>query len=93
MRLQQKRYKDATLSILETATGYKRQFIANSRNWEKVLQAIEHADDKITLGGMLPEWREFYEDTGVSYDNDEIDGDRKLAEQAFDVFHLLPYHL
>jgi RNAse (barnase) inhibitor barstar len=79
-----KRYKDATLGILSVATGYKPQYIANSRNWERVEMALEHAGDKITTsGGMRAEWSEFYYDTGVSYENDEVDGGHKLAEQAF----------
>ena len=80
------RYKKVTFEILEAATGYKRQFLANPKNWEKVQDAIDKVDDKITVdGGMQPEWREFYSDTGVSYNNDEIDGDFKLAQQAFEV--------
>ena len=80
-----KRYKDATFEILEVATGYKRQFIANPRNWEKVQAAFEATDRITATDGMHPEWREFYPDTGVSYDNDEVDGDNKLAQMAFDV--------
>lgn len=81
-----KRYKEATLNILSVATGMKKNVIADRRNWEKVQMALEHADDKITAsGGMRPEWSEFYADTGVSYDNDEIGGDYELAQQAFDV--------
>lgn len=34
---------------------------------------------------MRAEWQEFYTDTGVSYENDEIGGDYELAQQAFDV--------
>lgn len=81
-----KRYKDATLSILSVATGYDKRYIANPRNWERVQMTLEQADDKITTsGGMRAEWQEFYTDTGVSYDNDEIGGDYELASQAFDV--------
>lgn len=86
VREMKERYKKATLGILSQATGYKPQYIANPRNWERVQMALEHADDKITTsGGMRAEWTEFYNDTGVNYDNDEIDGDYKLAEQAFNV--------
>lgn len=81
-----KRYKDVTLSILSVATGYDKRYIANPRNWERVQLALENADDKITTsGGMRGEWQEFYTDTGVSYENDEIGGDYELAQQAFDV--------
>lgn len=86
VREMKQRYKDATLGILSVATGMKKNVIANPRNWEKVQMALENADDKITVsGGMRAEWSEFYNDTGVNYDNDEIDGDYKLAEQAFQV--------
>ena len=86
VREMKQRYKDATLNILATATGMKKNAIANPHNWEKVQMALENADDKITTsGGMRAEWEEFYSDTGVSYDNDEIDGDYNLAEQAFKV--------
>ena len=86
VREYQDRYKQATLEILEVATGYKRQFIANPRNWEIIEQKIADLSDEITTSdGMRDNWREFYFDTGVSYDNEEIDGDYKLAEQAFKV--------
>lgn len=81
----QKRYKDVTFAILERATGYKRQFIANPRNWEKVQSAFEATDNISASDGMLPEWLEFYNDTGVSYDNQEVGGDYNLAQQAYDV--------
>lgn len=80
----QERYKKATLEILEAATGYKRQFIANPKNWEIIEQKIANLSDEITSqNGMQSNWKEFYNDTGTSYENDEIDGDYKLAEQAF----------
>jgi len=80
------RYKDVTLSILEKATGYDRRFISNSRNWEKVQEKIGNIDDPFSSSdGMLPEWTEFYGDTGVSYDNQEVGGDYDLASKAFDV--------
>lgn len=82
----QQRYKNATFEILEKATGYKRQFIANPRNWETVQEKIVNIDDPFSGGdGMSANWYEFYhDDTGVSYDNDEM-GDFDLAQKAFDV--------
>lgn len=81
-----KRYKDATLDILAAVSGKSRSWVANSRNWEKLQDIIGGAGDEITTsGGFRAEWSEFYADTGVSYENDEIDGDYKLAEQAFSV--------
>lgn len=80
------RYKKVTLDILEIATGYKRQFIANSKNWEIIQEKIGNIDDPFSSGdGFLSEWNEFYSDTGVSYDNQEVGGDYDLASQAFDV--------
>ncbi|MCD8377224.1 MAG: hypothetical protein LUB59_00385 [Candidatus Gastranaerophilales bacterium] len=80
----QERFKNATFAILETATGYKRQFIANPKNWEKVQKIIETTDKITASGGMMNEWLEFYSDTGVNYDNQDIEGDYNLAQQAFD---------
>lgn len=81
-----KRYKNATLEILEAATGKPRTWIANSKNWEVLQELLDKADDKITTGiGFQPEWREFYYDSGSSYETDEIGGDYNLAQQAFDV--------
>lgn len=82
----QNRYRNATFEILEKATGYKRQFIANPKNWEKVQDKIENMADPFSSGdGMQASWREFYSDSGVSYENMESDGDYNLAYQAFDV--------
>ena len=39
--------------VLEAATGYKRQFLANPKNWEKVQDAIDKADDKISVDGGI----------------------------------------
>lgn len=80
------RYKKVTLSILEVATGYPRQFIANTKNWEKIQDKIGNIDDPFSSGeGFQAEWSEFYSDTGVSYDTMETGGNEKLAQQAFDV--------
>lgn len=82
-----KRYKDATIDILSVATGMTKQQITNPRNFEKVQMALEKTEDRITVsGGMRGEWEEFYTDTGVNYDTDDVGGGYKLAEQAFEVF-------
>ncbi len=100
----QKRHKDVSYQILSVATGkdinyLKRIFETKSnkngygRRREIVEELLEHADDKITTsGGMREEWKEFYGDTGVSYENDEIGGDYELAEQALDVIINKRYH-
>ena len=81
------RYKEATLEILEVATGYDRSFISQARNADKVEEAINNVEDKITIsGGLRPEWQEFYADTGVNYDTDEVGADYELASQAWQVF-------
>lgn len=81
-----KRYKNATLDILSVVSGKSKAWVANPRNWEKLQDMVANADDKITTeGGLRAEWTEFYSDTGVTYENDEIDGDYKLAEQALRV--------
>lgn len=82
----QKRYKNATFEILEKATGYKRQFIANPKNWEKVQEKIENITDPFSSSdGFDSSWAEFYSDSGVNYDTMDIDGDYNLAYQAFNV--------
>lgn len=81
VREYQERYKNATFEILETATGYKRQFIANHKNWEIIEQKIADLDDQISgQDGMQGNWREFYADAGVG---SEVGGDYELARQAF----------
>ena len=93
----QKRCKQVSYEILSVATGkdinyLKRIFETSSnkngyaRRREVVEELLENAEDRITSGGGMREnWKEFYSDTGVSYENDEIDGDFKLAEKALDV--------
>ena len=93
----QQRCKQASYEILSVATGkdinyLKRIFETNSskngyaKRREVVEELLENAEDRITSsGGMRENWKEFYNDTGVSYENDETDGDFKLAEKALDV--------
>lgn len=80
------RYKEATLEILEAATGFDRKFIANKKNWEKVENAINDTADKINVsGGFQKHWAEFYTDEGVDYETDDITGGFELASEAFNV--------
>lgn len=80
------RYKDATLSILSVYSGKPKSWVANSNNWEELQNIIGNGSDRITSSdGFLPEWGEFYTDTGVSYETDEVGGDDELARQAFEV--------
>jgi len=91
-----KRHKEVSYQILSAGTGKSITYLktifetdSNKVSFAKKREAIEmlldSVDDKITTsGGMRAEWREFYSDTGVSYNNDEVDGDFKLVEQALD---------
>ena len=90
----EKRHKSAAYAIVSAATGksatyLKTIFETNSskrglnKKRENIEKLLDKVDDKITVsGGMRKEWSEFYSDTGVSYENDETDGDYKLFEQA-----------
>lgn len=92
-----KRHKEIAYQILSAGTGKSVKYLktifetsSNKQSFGKKREAIQElldkVDDKITVsGGMREEWREFFTDTGVSYDTDETDGDFKLVEQALDV--------
>ena len=92
----EKRHKEAAYDILSIATGKSANYLKtifetnrNSKGFDKkrenIQNLIEKVGDKITVsGGMKPEWKEFYTDTGVSYDNNEIGSDYELAQNAFD---------
>ena len=86
VREMKKRYKDVTLDILATATGMSKNAVANPRNREKVERLINNnADNIYASGGMHSEWAEFYEDTGVSYENEELGEEYNLAQKAYKV--------
>ena len=90
----EKRCKEVSYDILSVATGKDKKYLMRifetdstkngyGRRREVVEELLDSVDDKITAsGGMRGEWTEFYGDTGVSYENDEIDGDYNLASQA-----------
>lgn len=92
----QKRHKNVCYSILSKATGKSTKYLksifetksksnAIIKKREKIEELLDKADDKITTsGGFHKEWSEFFSDTGVSYDNDEVGGDFELAWQAYD---------
>lgn len=53
---------------------------------EKLEQALAELDDPFSAhDGFLPEWGEFFNDPGVSYDNREVGADSTLALMALDV--------
>ena len=92
-----KRHKEIAYQILSAGTGKSVKYLKTifetgskkqsfGKKREAIQELLDKVDDKITVsGGMRAEWREFFTDTGVSYDTDETDGDYKLVEQALDV--------
>ena len=92
-----KRHKEVSYEILSVGTGKSVKYLKTifetgssrksfGKKRENVEELLDKVDDKITAsGGMREHWKEFYSDTGVSYDNDEIGGDYELVEQALDV--------
>ena len=53
---------------------------------ERIEFLLSELDDPFSANdGFLPEWGEFFTDTGVSYDNQEVGADAELALEAFDV--------
>ena len=92
-----KRHKEVSYEILSVGTGKSVKYLktifetgSNRKSFGKKRESVEElldkVDDKITAsGGMREHWKEFYSDTGVSYDNDEIGGDYELVQQALDV--------
>ena len=92
-----KRHKEVSYEILSVGTGKSVKYLKTifetgssrksfGKKRESVEELLDKVDDKITAsGGMREHWKEFYSDTGVSYDNDEIGGDYELVQQALDV--------
>ena len=91
-----KKHKEACYQILSVGTGksikyLKSIFESNSNSKamitkrENIEKLLDKVDDKITVaGGMQQNWLEFFSDTGVSYNNDEVNGSAELVRQAFD---------
>lgn len=87
-----KRFRQVCYEILSAALNHKYSIkylqmtlAQNNVKAENLRQELMEVDDDITtLGGMQSNWYEFFGDTGVNYNNDEVDGDAKLVEQALD---------
>lgn len=91
----QLRHKEAAYEIVSIATGKSVKYLKNifesesqykgtSTKRSNVQKLLENVNDKITLsGGMRDNWREFYTDTGIGYENGRLGGDYELAEKAF----------
>lgn len=90
-----KRHKEVSYDILSTATGKSVKYLKSifetdsnsisiAKKREKIAFELENTQDRITIsGGLRYEWSEFYKDTGVNYDTDEVGGGYELAMQAF----------
>lgn len=87
-----KRFRQVCYEILSAALNHKYSIkylqmtlAQNNVKAENLRQELMEVDDDVTtLGGMQSNWYEFFGDTGVNYNNDEVDGDAKLVEQALD---------
>lgn len=92
-----KRHKNIAYEILSVGTGKSIKYLKTifetdstkksfGKKREAVQELLEYVDDKINVtGGMRAHWKEFFSDTGVSYDTEEVKGDYELVEQALDV--------
>lgn len=92
----EKRHKKAAYDILSTATGKSVKYLksifetnldnkALAKKRETIEILLDDVQDKIKIsGGMREEWKEFFADTGISYDNNEINADYELARSALD---------
>lgn len=92
-----KRHKNVCYEILSVATGKSEKWLKTifetdsgrksfGKKRENIQELLDLTNDRInTTGGMRPHWREFFSDTGVSYDTEEVNGDEELARQALDV--------
>jgi len=92
-----KRHKNVAYEILSVGTGKSIKYLKTifetdstkksfGKKREAVQELLEYVDDKINVtGGMRAGWKEFFSDTGVSYDTDEVKGDYELVERALDV--------
>jgi len=91
-----KRHKEASYQILSEATGKSVKYLksifesdsdslALAKKRDAIRLNLDSVEDKITIsGGIREEWKEFYSDTGVNEDTDEVQGDFKLVEKALD---------
>lgn len=92
-----KRHKNIAYEILSVGTGKSIKYLKTifetdstkksfGKKREAVQELLEYVDDKINVtGGMRAHWKEFFADTGVSYDTEEVKGDYELVKQALDV--------
>ncbi len=72
--------------ILLATPEYKRKSKGIAKQQEEIGNILAELDDAFSANdGFLADWSEFFSDTGVSYNNQEIGGDAELATRAFEV--------
>jgi len=78
-------YKQLQMILLATPE-YKRKSKGVAKQQEEIGNILAEIDDVFSANdGFLADWSEFFSDTGVSYDTQEVGGDAELATQAFEV--------
>jgi len=92
----EKRHKEVSYEIVAAGTEKSKKYLKTifetgsdkksfAKKREAVQMLLDKVEDKITTsGGMREEWKEFYANSGVDYNNDETGGDYKLVEAALD---------
>ena len=72
--------------ILLATPEFKKKNKGVSKQQEEIGEILAEIDDVFSgTNGFLDEWSEFFSDTGISYDNQEVGADAELATQAFNV--------
>lgn len=72
--------------ILLATPEYKRKNKGVAKMQEEIGNICAELDDAFSANdGFLGQWGEFFTDTGVSYDTQDVGGDAELATNAFDV--------
>ncbi|MDY6358444.1 MAG: hypothetical protein SPL73_05740 [Cyanobacteriota bacterium] len=103
----QKRCKDVAYDILSAATGKSTTYLktifettSNKKSFgkkrENIEELLDKADGRITSTGGLnaagrENWKEFFADTGVNYDSEEVGADEELTRKALDTIENKSY--
>ncbi len=82
--IKSKKQLQMILGNKNTAYGKKNKGIKHQA--ERIYEFLSELDDEFSANdGFLPEWGEFFNDPGVSYNNAEAGADSELALEAYDV--------
>ena len=82
--IKSKKQLQMILGNKNTAYGKKNKGIKHQA--ERIYEFLSELDDEFSANdGFLPEWGEFFNDPGVSYDNAEAGADAELAIEAYNV--------